>query len=122
MGGKTISSLLRTFNYINISNFKKLDLTKQEKVVVNGALTRWQPANLLDEGKVKELKQNIGEKEFEWKTLARYAFWVALVSLIFSVLSLFADDTLVRFVERFYATPNIVFCLFFAALAVGFYF
>lgn len=122
MGGETISSIFRTLDDINIINLKKLDLTKQEKEVVEGALDRWQAANLLDEGKVKELKQTIGEKEFEWKTLARYAFWVALVSLIFSVLSLFADDTLVRFVERFYATPNIVFCLFFAALAVGFYF
>lgn len=100
---------------------KKLDLTTQEKDVVEHALKHWQENNMLDPSKVQELQSSIDEKSFEWKTLARYAFWVALVSLVFSVLSLFADDALVRFVEQFYETPNIVFCLFFAGLAVMFY-
>ncbi|HLT88028.1 MAG TPA: hypothetical protein VKZ57_10575 [Sphingobacterium sp.] len=101
---------------------KKLDLTKQEREVVENALDHWQESNLLEAGKVKELKQTIDERGFEWKHLARYAFWIALVSLIFAVFSLFADDALIRFVERFYETPNIVFCLFFAGIAVLFYF
>lgn len=101
---------------------KKLDLSKQEKEVVDQALQHWKEQNLLDADKVLELQDNMDERSFEWKVLARYAFWVALASLIFSVVSLFADDMLVRFVERFYETPNMVFCLFFAALAVLFYF
>ncbi|WP_437919135.1 DUF2157 domain-containing protein [Sphingobacterium sp. LRF_L2] len=100
---------------------KKLDLTKQEKEVVEHALQHWKDQQLLDGAKADELRQNIDEKSFEWKTLARYAFWVALVSLVFSVFSLFADNVLVRFVERFYETPNIVFCVFFAGLAGLFY-
>lgn len=101
---------------------EKLDLSKQEKEVVDQALLHWQAQGLLDELKVQELQDNVDERSFEWKVLARYAFWVALASLIFSVVSLFADNTLIQFVERFYETPNIVFCLFFAALAALFYF
>lgn len=100
---------------------KKLDLSKQEKEVVDQALQHWYEQKLLDADKVQELQENMDERSFEWKVLARYAFWVALASLIFSVVSLFADDMLVRFVEQFYETPNIVFCLFFAGLAVAFY-
>ncbi|MBL1410928.1 DUF2157 domain-containing protein [Sphingobacterium faecale] len=100
---------------------KKLDLSRQEKEVVDQALQHWYEQSLLDENKVQELKDNLDERSFDWKVLARYAFWVALASLVLSVVSLFADDMLVRFVERFYETPNIVFCLFFAVLASAFY-
>ena len=108
--------------WYKMDSVKKLDLTKQEREVVENALNHWRESNLLEANKVDELKETIDEKGFEWKHLARYAFWIALVSLIFAVFSLFADDALVRFVERFYETPNIVFCLFFAGLAVLFYF
>src|SRR5690606_39193386 len=100
---------------------KKLDLTKQEREVVENALSHWQASNLLEAGKVEELKQTIDERGFEWEHLARYAFWIALVSLIFAVFSLFADDALIRFAERLYDTPNFVFWLFFAVFEVLFY-
>lgn len=101
---------------------KKLDLSKQDKEIVDQALQHWQEQGLLEESKLQELKDNVDERSFEWKVLARYAFWVALASLIFSVVSLFADNTLIQFVEQFYETPNIVFCLFFIGLAAFFYF
>ncbi|MBE8719889.1 DUF2157 domain-containing protein [Sphingobacterium pedocola] len=100
---------------------KKIDLSKQEIEVVQEVLDHWQEQGLLEQSKVTELKDNIGEKGFEWKTMARYAFWVALASLVFAVVSLFSDDALVKFVERFYETPNLVFCVLFGALAALFY-
>jgi len=100
---------------------KKIELSKQDKEVVEEALSHWQEQGMLTEEKVTALLQNIDERSFEWKVLARYAFWVALASLIFSVISLFADDMLVSFIERFYQTPNIVFCLVFAAVAILFF-
>lgn len=100
---------------------KKIDLNKQDKQLVEETLLHWQEQGLLDEEKVVALKSNIDERGFEWKVLARYAFWVALASLVFSVVSLFSDDTMVRFVERFYETPNVIFCICFATLAVFFY-
>lgn len=104
-----------------MSEVKKIDLSKQEKEVVDSALTQWEELGYLDAAKVEELKSSIDERGFEWKVLARYAFWVALASLIFSVFSLFSDDTLTRFIKQFYDTPNLVFCLIFAALAILFY-
>ncbi|MBE8713291.1 DUF2157 domain-containing protein [Sphingobacterium hungaricum] len=101
---------------------KKLDLNKQEIETVESAIQHWQEEGYLDSEKAKELKDSIEEKSFEWGMLAKYAFWIALGSLILSVISLFADDALVTFVKGFYETPNIVFCVFFAALAAMFYF
>lgn len=101
---------------------KKLDLSKQEKEIVDQALQHWEDTDRLSAEQVRSLRDTIQEKSFEWKVLARYAFWIALVSLVLSVLSLFADDALVRLVTSFYDAPNIVFCVVFASIAVGFYF
>lgn len=101
---------------------KKIDLNKQDKELVDEVLRHWQEQGLLEHDKVQQLSDTIDEKSFEWKILARYAFWVALASLIFAVFSLFADDTLTRFVEKFYETPNIVFSVIFIGLAALFYF
>lgn len=101
---------------------KKLDVTKNEREIIEDALAHWQSQSLLDGDKVRELKDSLDEKGFEWGVLARYAFWVALASLIFSVVSLFSDDYLSTLIERFYDTPNVVFCLVFAGLAAMFYF
>jgi len=100
----------------------KLDLSRQEKEIVDQALEFWKTNGSLEGQKVEELKSTIDERSFEWKVLARYAFWVALASLIFSMVSLFADNTLEKFIQQFYETPNVVFCFFFAGLAFLFYF
>lgn len=86
------------------------------------AIRHWEEQGLLDSDKGKILRENIDERSFDWKVLAKYAFWVALTSLVFSVISLFTDDGLRIFVESFYDTPNIVFCVFFAGLAILFFY
>lgn len=100
---------------------KKLDLSRQEKEIVEGALQHWQENNHLSAEQTQLLRDSIDERGFDWKVLARYAFWIAIVSLVLAVLSLFADDALLRFIEGFYETPNIVFCASFGIIAAVFY-
>ena len=102
-------------------SLKKLDLNRQDKETVDEALEFWKSQGYLDDEKIIELKSTIDERSFEWKVLARYAFWVALASLVFSVVSLFSDNALEKFIQQFYDTPNVVFCIGFAGLAVFFY-
>jgi len=101
---------------------KKLDVTKKERHTIEDALTHWRDQKILEPEKVTELKNNLDDKGFEWKMLARYAFWIALASLIFSVVSLFSDDYLETLIQRFYDTPNTVFSILFLLLAGLFYF
>ena len=117
---KVLSFLSKFIN--NLALLKKLDLNKHEIETVESAIKHWQEEGLLDDHKAVELTNSLERKSFEWGMLAKYAFWIALGSLILSVVSLFADDALRKFVESFYDTPNIVFCIFFALLAALFYF
>lgn len=100
---------------------KKLDINKSERETIEQAVQHWEREGLLSPEKSEELKANLDDKGFEWGMLARYAFWIALASLIFSVVSLFSDGYLSDLVEKFYETPNVIFCLGFAGLAVLFY-
>lgn len=100
---------------------KKIDTNKQEKETLESAIDHWNKEGYIDEQTAARLRDSIDVKSFEWGVLAKYAFWIALASLVFSVLSLFVDDAFLNFVKRFYETPNIVFFIFFAALAGGFY-
>ncbi|WP_099366970.1 DUF2157 domain-containing protein [Sphingobacterium sp. 1.A.4] len=100
---------------------KKLDVSKNEREIIEDALKHWEDQALLPGEKVAELKGNLDDKGFEWGVLARYAMWIALASLILAVVSMFSDNYLETLVQQFYDTPNVVFCLFFAALAVMFY-
>lgn len=100
---------------------KKLDVNKSEREIIEQALGHWEKEQLISQEKSEELKANLDDKGFEWGMLARYAFWIALASLIFSVVSLFSDGYLSDLVEKFYETPNVIFFLGFAGLAVLFY-
>lgn len=101
---------------------KKIDLSKQDKELVNDVLAHWKEQGLLEESTVNVLRDNIDEKSFEWKILARYAFWIALASLIFAVFSLFADDELLQFISQFFDAPNAFFSVAFSLLAILFYY
>ena len=100
---------------------KKLDVTKQEKESLEEAIQFWEKENVIDASTAKAMVDSIDVKSFDWKRLARYAFWVALASLVFAVFSLMTDTAFLKFVDTLYEAPNILFCLFFGALAVLFY-
>ncbi|CDS94112.1 MULTISPECIES: hypothetical protein [Sphingobacterium] len=100
---------------------KKLDVTKQEKESLEEAIQFWEKEKIIDASTASAMVNSIDVKSFDWKRLARYAFWVALASLVFAVFSLMTDTAFLKFVDTLYEAPNILFCLFFAALAVLFY-
>ncbi|WP_433901607.1 DUF2157 domain-containing protein [Sphingobacterium puteale] len=100
---------------------RKYDVSKQEKQSIEDIVQFWKKENLLDEQKANELMDSLDVKSFDWGQLARYAFWIALASLVFAVFSLFTDASFLAFVDTLYEAPNILFCFFFAAVAVLFY-
>ncbi len=114
--------ILANINFLMLMSKNKIDLNRQEKELVCEVVSQWKEFGFLDDEKEKELISSIDERSFDWKILARYAFWVALASLVFAVFSLFADDNLTQLIMQFYDAPNIVFCFVFAFIACGFYF
>lgn len=100
---------------------KKLDITKQEKNTLDDAISHWKETGLLDEPHAQKLKDSYEVRGFDWKRLAKYSFWVALICAAMAVLSLLLDEVIQRWIERLYNTPDVVICVFFFVLAVIFY-
>ncbi len=100
---------------------EKLDISKQEKELLDNAIGHWQQQGLIDGALADRLADTYQVKGFDWKRLAQYAFWVALSCVVLAFLSLFADQLVLRWIERLYDTPDAVICLFCLVLAVLFY-
>ncbi|MBK1442619.1 DUF2157 domain-containing protein [Parapedobacter sp. ISTM3] len=101
---------------------QKLDISKQEKETLDEAINYWQQRGLIDDGLAKRLNESYQVKGFDWKRLAQYAFWIALSCVVLAFLSLFADQMVIRWIERLYDTPDTVICIFCLILAFLFYF
>lgn len=101
---------------------KKLDISRQEKETLDDAVSYWQEQGLIDEALAKRLGDSYEVKEFDWKRLAQYAFWIALSCVVLAFLSLFADEMVLKWIARLYDTPDAVICVFCFVLAIVFYF
>lgn len=99
----------------------KLDISKQEKELLDNAISHWRQQELIDGALADRLCDTYQVKGFDWKRLAQYAFWVALSCVVLAFLSLFADQLVLRWIEQLYDTPDAVICIFCLVLAVLFY-
>lgn len=97
---------------------KKLDISKQEKETLDEAIGHWQQHGLIDEQLAGQLADSYEVKGFDWKRLAQYSFWIALSCAVLAFLSLFVDETVLRWIRKLYNTPDAVICVFCFILAV----
>ena len=52
------------------------------------------------------LRQSVSIRPFDWKKLAKYSFWIALVCLCIAVGSIFADRALLKLLAFFFDMPD----------------
>jgi hypothetical protein len=99
----------------------KTDLDKQEAEFLNKTILGWQNDGLIDPDTAERLRLSYEVKGFDWKRLAQYSFWIALVCVIVSIASLLVDQTVLIWLEKLYDTPDIIISIISAGLA-GFLF
>ena len=100
---------------------KKLDISKQEKETLDAAIAHWQSEKLIDNRQALQLADSYEVKGFDWKRLAQYAFWIALSCTVLAFMSLFIDESVLRWIRKLYDTPDTVICGFCLILAMLFY-
>lgn len=85
------------------------------------ALELWRREGLLPEETARRLEEDIHVLSFDWRRLARYALFAAVLCLVVSVGALLADEMLVEFLLRVLALPPLFKCTAFFPLG-GFFF
>lgn len=107
-------------NYLQFTfdqKLAKLSLDKQESVFLDETIKHWQNDGLIDDETAAKLSASYEVKGFDWRRLAQYSFWIALVCGIIAIASLIIDDNVINWLKKLYNTPDILISIISAALA-----
>lgn len=96
-------------------------LPKKQHNVVAQTIARWRADGVIDETTAAKLGASISVSRFDWQRTARYAFIVSIACLVITANSVFADEALIKLIQRLFDLPALVKCAFFAIVAGGFF-
>ena len=86
------------------------------------AIARWQQEGTLSAEEAGRLANSFTIQSFDWKKLARYSFWIAIVCGLISVCAAIADDYIIHFIEQIFSSSNIALCIVMQVISGGFYY
>lgn len=81
---------------------------KNQATALRGAIEHWSRSGLLDEKTAGALEQDIEIVPFDWKRLAKYSFWAAIICVITAVGAVLADQVLLALLESIFHAPYIL--------------
>jgi hypothetical protein len=97
-------------------------LTRKKARVVAAAIDAWMEEKLLTRDQGRRLLESCEVAEFDWKRLARYSFWVAIICIIIAVGAAIADEFIRELLAQIFNAPDSVKCLITAGIAAVFYY
>lgn len=83
-------------------------VNRNQANTLKAAIAHWNRNGLLDEKSTSALQQDIEVVPFDWKRLAKYSFWVAMICIVTSVGAVLADKALLALLESIFNAPHIV--------------
>ncbi len=96
-----------------------LVLPRGKAKVLRESLDRWRESGQLSAEDAARLEADIQVLPFDWRRLARHAFWVAVACLVVSFVSLFADPRVLELIGQLFSFGPAQRCVGFAGLAAA---
>ena len=85
-----------------------------------GVIDKWVAEETISQETAARLRESNSIRKFDWKKLAKYSFWIAIVCLVISISSAIADKVLQKLLAAlFLEIHDIVRCLILALLSAG---
>nr|WP_321452205.1 hypothetical protein [uncultured Carboxylicivirga sp.] len=100
----------------------KLGLSKKQGKFIDDVIDQWHNGRVIDDATRKQLEDTIEVRSFDWKKLAEYSFWIAMVCVVIAFAAMFADKFLIELVEKLFSSSNFTLCIFFALTAAAIYY
>ncbi|MGF1776228.1 hypothetical protein [Vibrio nomapromontoriensis] len=98
-----------------------MKLSKRESRVVEGAIDQWLEQGVITPEDSDKLKDSYQIVKIDWSLIAKYSFWIAIVCIVLSVLSVLLDEWLIKLFEEIFTAPDIAKSGFFALISALFY-
>jgi MFS family permease len=95
---------------------------KKHGKFLNDTISQWAANGTITKEIEETLKNSFHIRAFDYKKLAKYSFWIAIICVIIAVTTIIADDALIKYIEKFIASSSIALCIMFALLATTMYY
>jgi hypothetical protein len=99
-----------------------MKFNKKQGHFLNDTISEWETNGVITKDTAETLKNSYTIRPFDYKKLAKYSFWIAIICAITAVGAIIADEFLIDLVESFFSSSNIGICILFAALAAATYY
>lgn len=98
-----------------------MKITKRKAGILTEALEEWGKEGVLDEDSRERLLASMEVIPFDWRKMAVYSFFLALISIVIAVVSIFTDRTFILVLARLFTAPDLIKCIFFCLLSLVFF-
>lgn len=98
-----------------------MKLNKKQSKFLSETIDYWEENSIISSEQSNQLKSSYSIRPFDWKRLAKYSFWIAIICAIISFVSIIADDLLIDLIEKLFTTSDIGASIVLAILAALIY-
>ncbi|MGJ8647220.1 MAG: hypothetical protein ACSHXJ_10005 [Marinomonas colpomeniae] len=99
-----------------------MQVSKKEGKILDGAIKNWLETDIISESESEKLQSSYDVIPFDWKRVAKYSFWVAIICIVISVASVLANEWVIDLFMSLFDMNDFVKSLLFFALSGGLYF
>lgn len=99
-----------------------MKFNKKQGNFLNDTINEWETNGTITKETAETLKSSYSIRPFDFKKLAKYSFWVAIICVVTSFGAIIADEFLIDLIESFFSSSDIGLCLTFAFLAAAIYY
>ncbi|MFD2160948.1 DUF2157 domain-containing protein [Paradesertivirga mongoliensis] len=101
---------------------RKLNLDQQEADFLNQTIQHWESEGLVTPDTAEQLRESYSIKQFDWRRLAQYSFWIALACGLIAFASLIINDEILKLLQKLSDAPDIVISVISALIAAWLYY
>ncbi|TVR18035.1 MAG: DUF2157 domain-containing protein [Balneolaceae bacterium] len=99
-----------------------MKLSRKQSAFLTETIDSWEKSGTLSKDTANILRESYETTAFDWKKLAKYSFWAALVCIIIAFTALIADELLINLLAKFFSLPAYLLSTLFTILAAIFYY
>lgn len=99
-----------------------MKLNKKQGKFLTETIDHWLENSVISTDQAEKLKSSYSIRSFDWKKLAKYSFWIAIICGVISFGSIIADDILIDLMERLFTSSDIGVCIAFGIISTGIYY
>jgi len=99
-----------------------MKFSRKKAKIVKSAVDSWIEKEVITPDLGQKLMSSLDVAGFDWKRLAKYCFWFAIVCIIIAVGAVIADEYLMELLARLLDAPDLVLFLASSAIAAFIYY